>query len=35
MWHMFFCATLAWGIIKAGYVEPVHMSMGVPRRGWG
>lgn len=26
MWHMFFCAALAWVIIRLGYVEPVKMS---------
>ncbi|KAL4418768.1 hypothetical protein ABPG77_010373 [Micractinium sp. CCAP 211/92] len=27
MWHMFFCAALAWAIIRLGYVEPVNMNM--------
>lgn len=26
MWHMAFCAALAFAIIRAGWVEPVHMS---------
>jgi hypothetical protein len=26
MWHMFFCSTLAVGIVKLGYVESVNMS---------
>jgi hypothetical protein len=30
MWHMLFCAALAMAIIKAGYVEPVKMSVGEP-----
>ncbi len=28
MWHMFFCASLASLIIRAGYVEPVKMGTG-------
>ena len=28
MWHMFFCAALAWVIIRLGYVEPVKMNLG-------
>ncbi|KAL4434231.1 hypothetical protein ABPG75_000672 [Micractinium tetrahymenae] len=27
MWHMFFCAALAWVIIRLGYVEPVKMGL--------
>ena len=41
MWHMFFCAALAFVIIKLGYVEPVTMSVdtceqrgGGLGRGW-
>ena len=26
MWHMGFCSVLAFGIVRAGYVEPVGMS---------
>lgn len=26
MWHMAFCSSLAWLIIRAGYVEPVKMN---------
>ena len=38
MWHMFFCAALAFVIIKLGYVEPVTMSVDTCEQrggGWG
>lgn len=28
MWHMAFCAALAWCIIRAGWVEGVQMNAG-------
>lgn len=35
MWHMFFCAALAWLIIRLGYVEPVSMNLGERRQAGG
>ena len=26
LWHMAFCSTLAFGIIKLGFVQPIDMS---------